>query len=120
MCLTICPVFYCKSTCPDKFDYIPQHKIKEINVYADSIFDASIPSAERLNDFFEVSINFSEFTPLNDLNDRHYRYDNGSQIVLSSQSVPVDLNRDYNFLIEIIKENNDTVKAEAGPLRWSD
>ncbi len=107
-------------SCEESGDYGLKYGIKEINVYADSIFDASIPSAERLNEFFEVSMHTSAFTPLNEFNDSHDRIYYRSEIRLFSQSVPVDLNRDYNFVIEIIKENNDIVKSEAGPLRWSE
>lgn len=44
-----------------------KYRITEINIYADSIFDSSIPDGESLESLFNISLNYNYF-PLKELN----------------------------------------------------
>ena len=105
----------------------PKFKIAAINIYADSVFDSSIPKGAPLNDLFEITNYYYntaagkyENIPLNSFKEHRQYYTSDFAISLVSKSVPVALNRPYNFTIEIVKENGTVVRSTTSPMVWEE
>lgn len=113
-------------SCDNNGDLGAKYGFQAINIYADSIFDASIPDGEPLNSLFEVPTHYNNETkktetiPLENISNFPYRLSESTEIIISSKSIPVALNRPYYFEIEVIKENGDTIRTAVGPLIWKE
>lgn len=99
--------------------------IREINIFADSVFDASIPADQPLNQHFEATVAYNSTTgtydPVQLDSIRYYThyFKNASHLKLVSQAVPVNMNRPYRFKVEIVKENGFKVSANSSDISWS-
>ncbi len=107
---------------------IEKFKISEINIIPDSIFSELIPLNASITDLFEISTfqyssrTTEEFVPLNEMSDyrRFFNYPgltNG--ILIRTKSIPIDKNRNYNFIIQIVRENQTIIEGDISGVAWN-
>lgn len=109
-------------------DWGPKYAIKEVNIYSDSIFYASIPEGQPLNRLFETAptdlSGRNNYLPLESVNNDdglfpriHHITD---EIYLRTYAQPVSFGRPYYFTIEIVRENGTVIRGTTEPIVWSE
>ena len=115
-------------SCEEDGDKGAKYSIVSINIYSDSIFDASIPEGEPLNKLFETAptdlSGRNVFLPLDSINKDggmfpRFLYTT-DKIYLKTDAQPVSLGRPYSFEIKIIREDGSVITATTEPVVWQE
>lgn len=111
-------------SCLDEGGQGEKYAISSINIYCDKNINSSILSGENLSYLFETKINNTQGTPtaiaLNEVSNFPKLYNYGEGIFIEMTTAPDSIGGDwlYNFTIEIVKENGETVSGETEAISW--
>ncbi|MFN6943656.1 MAG: hypothetical protein ACK4ND_01810 [Cytophagaceae bacterium] len=100
-----------------------KYKITAVNIYADSIYDPSVPASQPLTSLFEVvqyqDSQTGEYhtVPIDDVGFYFYNIDR-QMVIITTKVKPVAPERAYRFMVEIKKDNGSVARATSAPIRW--